>query len=197
MKLFLGKACPPFSFFNKVDGGRVYASDDGQRVCRYSSAQCSPNMNNLSLGQLVSRSILAVQVNKTSAPLVSGVVSQSNPLKVFWSVVQLVAVNVIYRKSISVAKNISNGNQSMHRNFGALVAKLCRHLKVASAVQSWRKHFFLVNRAKMLACPVFVSRCVGSPSGSQDVAILAHNPINAFFVNIYFFHAVNNTAQHG
>ena len=197
MKLFLGKACPPFSFFNKVDGGRVYASDDGQRVCRYSSAQCSPNMNNLSLGQLVSRSILAVQVNKTSAPLVSGVVGQSNPFKIFWSVVQFVAVDVVYRKTICVAKNEGNCNQSMHRHFGALVAKLCRHLKVAPAVQSWRKHFFLVNRAKMLACPVFVSGCVGGPSRSQDAAILAYDPVNAFFVNIYFFHAVNDTAQHG
>jgi len=197
VKLFLGKACPPFSFFNKVDGGRVYASDDGQRVCRYTSTQCPPNVDDLSLSQLVPRSLLAIQVNKTSAPLVSGVVSQSDPLKVFWSVVQLVAVNVIYRKPISVAKNISNGNQSMHRHFGALVAKFCRHLKVAPAVQSWRKHFFLVDRAKMLDCPVFVPRCVGSPSGSQDASILAHNPINAFFVNIYFFHAVNNTAQHG
>lgn len=197
MKSLLGKTCPPFSFFNKVYGGWVYASDDGQRVCRYSSTQCPPNMDNLSLSQLVPRGLLAVQVNKPGAPLVSGVVGQSNPFKVFWSVVQFVTVNVVYRKTIGVAKNISNCNQPMHRHFGALVAKFCGHLKVAPAVQSWRKHFFLVDRAKMLACPVFMSRCVGSPSGSQDAPILAHNPINAFFVNIYFFHAVNDTAQHG
>ena len=197
MRSLLGKACPPFSFFNKMNGGRVYASDDGQRVCRYSSTQCSANMNHLSLGQFVPRSIFSVQVNKSCAPLVSGVVSQSNPFKVFRSIVQLVAVNVIYRKPIGVANNISNGNQPVNRHFGALVAKFCRHFKVTPAVQSWRKHFFLVDRAKMLACPVFVSSCVGCPSRSQNTAVLAHNPINAFFVNIYFFHAVNNTAQHG
>ncbi len=197
MNLFFGKACPPSSLFNKVDSGRVYASDDGQRVGRYSSTQCSSNMNNLSLCQLVPRSILTVQINKPGAPLMSGVVGQSNPFKVFWPIVQFVAVDVIYRKAIGVAKDISNCNQSMHSHFGTLIAKFCRHLKVAPAVQSWRKNFFFVDRAKMLDCPVFVSSCVGRPSGAQDAAILAHNPVNAFFVNIYFFHAVNNTAQHG
>lgn len=197
MKSLLGKTCPPFPLFNKVNGGRVYASNDGQRVGRYSSTQCPSNMNNLSLSELVPRSLLAVQVNKPGAPLVSGVVGQSNPFKVFWSVVQFVAVDVVYRKTIGVAKNKSNGNQSMHRHFGAFVAKFCRHLKVAPTVQGWGKNFLLVNRAKMLACPVFVSGCVGRPSRSQDAAIFAYDPVNAFFVNIYFFHAVNNTAQHG
>jgi len=197
VNLLFGKACPPFSLFNKVDGGRVYASDDGQRVCRYSSTQCPTNMDNLPLSQLVPRSLLAVQVNKPGAPLVSGVVGQSNPFKVFWSVVQFVAVDVVYRKTIGVAKNISNGNQSMHRHFGALLAKFCRHLKVAPTVQGWGKNFFLVSRAKMLDCPVFVPGCVGRPSRPQDASILAYDPVNAFFVNIYFFHAVNNTAQHG
>ena len=197
MKLLFGKACPPFSLFNKVDGGRVYASDDRQRVGRYSSTQCPSNMNNLSLGQLVPRSILTVQVNKAGTPLVSGVVGQSNPFKVFWSVVQFVAVDMVNCQPIFKAKNKSNRNQSMHRHFGTLVAKFCRHLKVASAVQGWRKNFFFVDRTKILDCPVFVSSCVGRPSGSQDAAIFADNPVNAFFVNIYFFHAVNNTAQHG
>ena len=197
MKSLLGKACPPFSLFNKVNGGRVYASDDGQRVGWYPGAQCSSYMDDLSLGQLVPRSTLASQVNKPGAPLVSGVVGQSNPLKVFGPVVQFVAVNVVDRKSLGVAFNKSNRNQSMHRHFGALFAKLCRHLKVAPAVQGWRKHLLLVGGAKVLTRSIFVSGCVGRPSGPQDAAILTYKPLNAFLVNGYFFHAVNNTAQHG
>ena len=197
MNSLLGKTRPPFSLFNEVNGGWVYTGDDRQGVAWYSSAECSPNVDNLSLGQLVPRSTLTPQVNKSGAPLVSGIVGQSNPLKVFWSVVQLIAIDVVDRKSLSVAKNKSNCNQSMHGHFGALVAKFCRHLKVAPAVQGWSQNLFFVYRDKMLACPVFVPSCVGRPSRSQDAAILTNKPLNAFLVNGYFFHAVNNTAQHG
>ena len=197
MKSLLGKTRPSFSLFNKVDGGRVYARNDRQRVGRYSSPQRPSNMNNLSLGQLVPRSILAIQVNKPSAPLVSSVVGQSNPFKVFWSVVQLIAIDVVDRKPLGVAIDKSNGNKPMQRHFWSLAANLCRYLKIAPTVQSWRKHFLFVNAAKMLDGSVFVPSCKGCPSGPQDAAILTNKPLNAFLVNSYFFHAVNNTAQHG
>ena len=197
MKLLLGKTRPPFSLLNKVDGGRVYASDDGQRVGWYSSTQCSPNVDNLFLRQLVPRSILAPQVNKSCAPLMPSVVSQRNPFKILWPVVQLIAIDVVDRKSLGVAINKSNGNKPMQRHFWSLAANLCRYLKIAPTVQSWRKHFLFVNAAKMLDGSVFVPSCEGCPSRTQDAAILTNKPLNAFLVNSYFFHAVNNTAQHG
>jgi hypothetical protein len=193
----LGKTRPPFPLFNEVNGGWVYTGNDRQGVAWYSSAECSPNVDNLSLGQLVPRSILAPQVNKSCAPLMPSVVSQRNPFKILWPVVQLIAIDVVDRKSLGVAINKSNGNKPMQRHFWSLAANLCGYFKITPTVQSWRKHSFFVNAAKMLDGSVFVPSCKGCPSGPQDAAILTNKPLNAFLVNSYFFHAVNNTAQHG
>jgi len=197
MKLFLGKACPPFAFFNKVNGGRVNASNNRQRVAGNASLKCASNVNDLSLGQLVSRRFFASQINKTCSPLMFAVFRKRNPFKVFRPVIQLVAVNVVNRQPILKTRNKSNCNKPMQRHFWALISNFCRHFKIPSAVQSWGQNLFFVYRDKMLACPVFVPSCKRSPSRAQDASIFTNNPVNIFLVNIYFFHAVNNTAQHG
>lgn len=196
MNLLFGKACPPLPLFNKVDGGRTYLRNNGQRIGRYSSTQCASNVNNLPLGEFVSRSIFAVQVNKPSAPLMSSVVCQCKPFKVFWSVVQFVSINVVYRKAFSKPRNKSQRNKPMHKHFWSFVAEFCRN-NVVSSFGNPRTYLCLrPNALKYFDFPRSLTCCLRDNFWPKNFGVLANNPVDAFFVDGDSFHAVNYIAGH-
>ena len=196
MKLLLGKTCPPLSFFNKVNGGWRNASNNSQRVSGYSGSKGFSDVDDLPLGQLVPWSIFAHQVNKPSAPLVSGVFGPGNPLKVFWSVIKFVAVDMIYRKPFSVPINERHGNKPMNKNFWAFGAKFCRNNVIT-----------VFGNPSLYLClrpDAFKSLGIAKPRSfsfsncfwAKYSSIFRHKPVNAFFVNSFSVHAVNCIAGH-
>ena len=196
MKLFISKVCPPFSLFNKVNGGGAYFSDDSQRVSRYSGAQCSSDMNYLLLSQLVPRSIFPVQVNKPSAPLMSGVISQSNPLKIFRSIVQFVSVDVVDRKSRLKPRNKRQSNQSVNEHFWSFIAKFCGNDKVSLLVCP-RSYLGLRSDAlEDLSFSKSFALCLRNNFRAKNSGILADNPVNPFFVYGYGLHGVHYMVGH-
>ncbi len=196
MRLFLNNAFPASSFFNKVNGGRVDPGNDCKRVSWYSRPKCLSNVNDLSLSQLVSRCFFTAQINKTSSPLVSCVVSQSKPLKVFWSIVQFVSVDVIDRQTFFKSRHKSQSNQSVYKHFWPLISKFCGN-NVVSAFTNPRLDFRLrSNTFKSLSIAKPRSFSFGNCLWAKYSSILRHKPVDAFFVNGYGVHAVNYIAGH-
>jgi hypothetical protein len=196
VKSLLYKTCPPFSFFYKVNGGRAYSSDDSQRVSRYSGTQCSSDMNYLFLSQFVPRSIFSFQVNKPSAPLMSGVVSQSNPFKIFRSIVQFVSVDVIDRKARLKPRNKCQSNQSVNEHFWSFIAKFCGNDKV-SLLACPRSYLGLrPNALKDLSLSKSFAFCLRNNFRSKNSGVLANKPVNSFFMNGDGFHGVHYMVGH-
>jgi len=197
VKLLFCKTCPSLTFFNKVDGGGVDASNDCQRVSGDASTKGASDMDHLLLGKFVPGRIFSSQVNKTCGPLMLGVLRKSHPFKVFRSVVQFVSVDVVDRQPVHKTGHKSQGNQPVNKNFWTYVAKFCRDNVVAVAADPRTNLCGLTNAGKRLLFAISSSNRCGNNLWSKDAGILADKPLNTFFGNGYLLHAVNGTAGHG
>lgn len=196
MKSLFVKACPPLSFFNKVNCGRADSSNNCKRVSGDPKSECSAYVNNLALRQLVSGGIFTSQVNKASLPLMFCVFGRRNPFKIFWPVVQLVTIDVVYGKSRLKPRNKSQGNQTMNEHFWSFVCQLCRN-HVVAVLRDPRFYFCLrPNAFKSLRNSKSRSLGFGGYFWTKNSSILGHNPVNAFFMNCYGVHSVNYMAGH-
>ena len=196
MKLLLWDTCPALSFFNKVNRGGTDARNNCKRVSGDSKSECSTYVNNLTLSQLVSGSVFPSQINKASAPLMFGVFCQRNPFKIFWSVIQLVAVNVVYRKSRLKSRNKGQGYQPMYKHFWPLVPKFCGNNMVAPFVYPRLNLCLRPNALESLRVSKPRSFGFGNRLWTKNSSIFGHKPVDAFFMNGYGVHAVNYMTGH-
>ena len=197
MSLFiLANAGPSFAFFNKVDGGRVYIGDDGQRVGWNTQAQGFANVDYLSLRKFVIGLFFSTQINKARFPFMFGVLRQSNPLKIFWPVVRFDAVDVVDGKVRPVPMHKTHCNQSVNKNFWPFAIFQCRHHQIPVAVQKRGKFDrWKIARESLFNAIADTLGCAGSCL-VPNASVLVNKPRSAFFDNFYWVHSVNTIAGH-
>lgn len=187
---------PPLPSSNKMDCGGADACNYGQRVSGYACSQRPSYVNNLPLSQLVLGVGLASKVNKAGLPLMPGVVRQGHPLQVFGSVVQLVAVDMVYRQSRGMPRDECHRHQSVNKDLGAQVTELGRDHVIPVFRHPGPKLCLRSHYKKLLQLPKAYTRCLNRGLWSKNPRICANKPVQALFVNRYDVHAVDNTAGH-
>lgn len=187
---------PSFSFFNKVDGGWIYISNDRQRVCWNSKAQGFANVDHLSLRKFMSGLFFPSQINQPSIPCVFAVLRQGNPLKIFWSVVRLDAVDVVDGKVGFVSVYKTHCNQAVNKNFRSFPVLQCRHHQISILTQKWRKFDRWEMACKNLFNAVSDAFCRAASSLIPYASVWVNKPRSAFFNNFYWFHGVKTIAGH-
>ena len=194
--LIIGNASPSFAFFNKVNGGRVYIGDDGQRVCRDTKAQRLANVDHLSLCKFVARVFFSSQINKAGIPCVFAVLLQRNPFKVLWPVVRLDAIDVVDGKMWFVTVHKTHRYQAVNKNFWPFTVLQRRHHQVPVTVQKRGKFAGWEIAGKSLLNAV--SNTFGRAGSSlvPYASVLVDKPRNAFFDNFHWVHGVNTIAGH-
>lgn len=197
MSLFiLANAGPSFAFFNKVDGGRAYIGNDGQRVGWNTKAQGFANVDHLSLRKFVSGLFFSTQINKTRFPFMFSVLRQSNPLKIFWPVVRFDAVDVVDGKVRLVPIHKTHCNQSVNKNFWPFAIFQCRHHQIPVAVQKRGKFDGWKIAGKSLFNAIADTLGRAGSCLVPNASVLVNKPRNAFFNNFYWVHSVNTIAGH-
>ena len=189
-------AGPPFAFFNKVDGGRVYIGDDGQRICWNANTQRFTNVHYLFLGQFVIGLVFSTQVNKPCFPFVFGIFCQRNPLKIFRSVVRLDTIDVIDGKVRFVPIHKTHCNQAMNKNLWPFPILQSGNHQIPVAVQKRRKFDGWEIAGKGLFNAISGAFCRAGSSLIPYASVLINKPRNAFFNNFYWVHNVNIIAGH-
>lgn len=192
----LTNAGPSFAFFNKVDGGRVYIGNDGQRVGWNTKAQGFANVDHLSLRKFVSGLFFPSQINQPSIPCVFAVLRQSNPLKIFWPVVRFDAVDVVDGKVWLVPMHKTHCNQSVNKNFWPFAIFQCRHHQIPVAVQKRGKFDGWKIARKSLFNAIADTLGRAGSCLVPNASVLVNKPRNAFFDNFYWVHSVNTIAGH-
>ncbi len=194
--LVVNKTFPAFTTFDEVDGGRVYVGDYCQGIGGNPSAKSFADVQDLFLCKFVTRCVFSMQVNKSSSPLMSCVFGKRDPLKVLWSVVQFVAVNVVDRQAFREARNESHRYQAMHKHFGPDVAKFGRHNVIPRFANPRFDFSWLSGACKRLLFSVSSPSSNRLDFGAKDAAIAVDKPINALVGNRYVCHVVNGTTGH-
>ena len=192
----IANAGPSFAFFNKVDGGRVYIGNDGQRVGWNTKAQGFANVDHLSLRKFVIGLFFTTQVNKARFPFMFGVLRQSNPLKIFWPVVRFDAVDVVDGKVRPVPMHKTHCNQAVNKNFWPFAILQCRHHQIPVAAQKRGKFdgWIIAGKGLLNAVADTIGR---AGSGLIPYAsVLVNKPRSAFFDNFYWVLSVNTIAGH-
>jgi len=189
-------AGPPFAFFNKVDGGRVYIGDDGQRICWNAKTQRFTNVHYLFLGQFVIGLVFSTQVNKPCFPFVFGIFCQRNPLKIFRSVVRLDTIDVIDGKVRFVPIHKTHCNQAMNKNLWPFPILQGGNYQIPVTVQKRRKFDGWKIAGKGLFNAISGAFCRAGSSLIPYASVLINKPRNAFFNNFYWVHNVNIIAGH-
>lgn len=192
----IANAGPSFAFFNKVDGGRTYIGNDGQRVGRNAKAQGFANVNHLSLCKFVVGLFFATQINKARFPFMFGVLRQSNPLKIFWPIVRFDAVDVVDGKVRSVPSHKTHCNQSVHKNFWSFAVFQCRHRQIPIVVQKRGKFDGWTIAGKSLLNAIADTLGRAGSGFIPYASVLVNKPRSAFFNNFYWVHSVNTIAGH-
>ena len=192
----IANAGPSFAFFNKVDGGRAYISNDGQGVGWDTKTQGFANVHHLSLRKFVIGLFFSTQINKARFPFMFGVLRQSNPLKIFWPVVRFDAVDMVDGKVRLVPIHKTHCNQSMNKNFWPFAIFQCRHHQIPVSVQKRGQ----LDRWKIAGKSLFnsIADTLGR-AGSGFIpyaSVLVNKPRSAFFDNFYWVHSVNTIAGH-
>lgn len=197
MNLFIiANAGPSFAFFNKVNGGRVYIGNDGQRVGCYAKAKCFANVNHLALRKFVIWLFFSMQINKASIPCVFAVLRQRNPLKIFRSVVRLDAIDVINGKVRFVPIHKTHCNQAMNKNFWPFPILQGGNHQIPVTVQKRREFDGWKIASKGLFNAISGAFCCAVSSLIPYASVLINKPRNAFFNNFYWVHNVNIIAGH-
>lgn len=192
----IANAGPSFAFFNKVDGGRAYIGNDGQRVGWDTKTQGFANVHHLSLCKFVIGLFFSAQINKARFPFMFGVLRQSNPLKIFWPVVRFDAVDVVDGKVWFVPMHKTHCNQSVNKNFWPFAVFQCRYHQIPVAVQKWGKFDGWIIAGKSLLNAVADTIGRADSGLVPNASILVNKPRSAFFNNFYWVHSVNTIAGH-
>ena len=192
----ISNASPAFTFFNKVDCGRVYVGNDGQRIGWNTKTQGFANMDNLFLRKFVSWLVFSTQINKTRTPCVFAIFRQTNPLKIFWSIVGLNSIDVVDSKARFVSMNKTHCNQTVNKNFWSFSVLQCRHYQIPIVVQKWGKFDRWKIAGKSLFNAISDACCRTSSSLIPYTSVLINKPRSAFFNNFYWVHSVNSIAGH-
>ena len=197
MNLFIiANAGPAFAFFNKVNGGRVYIGNNGQRVGWNTKAESFANVNHLALRKFVIWLFFSMQINKAGIPCVFAVLRQRNPLKVFRPVVRLDAIDVIDGKVRFVSMHKTHCNQAVDKNFWPFPIFQCRHHQIPVTIQKRRKFDRWKIAGKSLLNTISGAFCCAGSSLIPYASVLIHKPRNAFFNNFDWVHNVNIIAGH-
>ena len=187
---------PAFAFFNKVNGRWTYISNNGQRVCGNTKAQCFSNVYYLSLRKFVSWLFFSTQVNKTSFPFMLSVLGQRNPLKIFWSVIRFDAIDVVDGKVRLVSMHKTHCNQSVNKNFWPFAILQCRHHQIPIAVQKRGKFDGWKIAGKSLFNAIANTLSSAGSGFVPNASVLINKPRSAFLNNFYWVHIVNTIAGH-
>ena len=189
-------ASPAFAFFNKVDGGRVYIGNDGQRIGWDTKSQGFANVNYLALRKFVIWLFFSTQINKASFPCVFAVFCQRNPLKILWPVVRLNTIDVVDGKVWSVPMHKTHCNQAVGKNFWPFPIFQCRHHQVPVTIQKRGEFDRWKIAGKSLFNAIADACCCTSSSLIPYASVLVNKPRSAFFNNFYWVHSVNIIAGH-
>ena len=136
------------------------------------------------------------QVNKSSAPLMFGVFGQRNPFKIFWPVIQLIAVDVVYGKPRLKPRNKGQSDQPMNKHFWPLVSKFCGNNMIASLVYPRLNLSLWPNAFKGLSVSKPRPFSFSNRLRTKNASIFKYKPVNAFFMNGYGVHGVKYMAGH-
>lgn len=109
----------------------------GQCVCRHPLREQTPNVGDTLAGELGIRLQFTTEINKPDLPCVLRVSRKADPLKIFRSVIRLLAVDVIDCQVVSVTRNERDTHQAVKQNFDSFRADLDCHFEVARPRLTW------------------------------------------------------------
>lgn len=196
MIFLLSQMAPPFSFFNQINCRWVHSCDDRQRVCRNSCSKSFPYVYYLPLSQLMTRSVFATKIDKSSLPFVFCVCLFRDPLQIFNAIVRFNPVYMIHSQMGFIPRDKCHSNQTMNKNLWSFVSKFCAHNPISTFRQIWVDLSLWPMTHKLLLRPKSFSNGFDFHCWSENSTVRANDPVDPFFMNDFSVHDVNYIDGH-
>lgn len=170
---------PPLSIAYEGYGARGYPSHHSEGVSGNALSQQFSDVNHLLAGQFATRLALTLKIHKADLPLVLSVSGKADPLKVFDSVVEFVAVNVVDSEAISIARDKCDSYESMQKVLDAEPIVFRRNLKVSVLRYKWCRKALGYGRLHLLRLAVPSARVNTGVRRRLHSAIRTNKQFNA------------------